>query len=105
MSAPMPKKGRVLRKRQYHIVNASQDPVVELDVDGHKVRMDGQGQAYVTDTGLGEEIDARFGPHARTEDVGKVIAIPVDDSDPAHEPGHKYWHTVPDLTRFKGYGR
>ncbi len=86
---------RTLRKKQYQLVNASYDPVVELDVDGHKIKLDKQGQAYVYDEGLGREIDARYGVHAKTGDVGKVVAIEVDDSDPAHELGHMHWFGLP----------
>ena len=89
------------RKKQYHIVNASQDPVVQLNVDGHKIKLDKQGQAYVYDEGLGREIDARYGHKAKGPDAGSVVAIPVDDSDPTREPGHVYTFMVPDMSRFK----
>jgi hypothetical protein len=89
------------RKRQYHVVNASQNPVKEVDIDGHKITLDKQGQTYVHDTGLAEELDARYGWRAKTAEAGKVMVIPVDDSDPTREKGHIYTFTVPDMSRFK----
>lgn len=89
------------KRKQYQIVNASQNPVKEIDIDGRTVTLDKQGSAYVTDTGLGEEIDARYGHRAKTETAGKVVVIPVDDSDPQREKGFATYHRVPDLTRFK----
>jgi hypothetical protein len=90
------------KKRQYQIVNSSLNPVREIDIDGHTVALDAQGQGMVYDTGLAEEVDARYGYKSGEETAGKVVCIPVDDSDPTREAGHTYTFLAPDLSRFKG---
>ena len=89
---------------QYQIVNSSQNPVKELFVENRSVKLDRNGSAYVYDEGLAQEIDSRYGRHARTDHAGQVVVIPVSDSDPSRESGHHYTFTVPDLSRFRGYG-
>lgn len=90
-------------KRQYHVLNRSEHKLREIDIDGHKIKLSKQGQTYVTDTGLGEELDARMGRNARSSDAGQVLVIPVDDHDPTREDGHQYSFSAPDLSRFKGW--
>lgn len=104
------KKQEVARKhkgliggRQYQIVNASKNPVKSLFVEDKRVDLDKNGSAYVYDTGLAEEIDCRYGAKAKTTHGGQVVVIPVSDSDPTREPGHRNTFLAPDLSRFKGW--
>lgn len=89
-------------KRQYEIISNTPNPVASLDIDGHKVELDPRtNAAIVTDTGLGEEIDARYGAKSKTDSANSVMVVPVDDLSPAREAGHRYSFQVPDMSRFK----
>lgn len=96
-------KHKTIGGHQYQIVNAAQDPVVELYVEDRAVKLDKNGSTYVYDEGLAQEIDCRYGPKARTDHAGQVVVIPVMDSDPSREIGHQYTFRNPDLSRFKGW--
>jgi hypothetical protein len=89
---------------QYQIVNAAKNPVREVFVENRSVKLDNNGSAYVFDEGLAQEIDCRYGPRAKTTHAGQLVVIPVSDSDPGREYGHQYTFSVPDLSRFKGWG-
>jgi hypothetical protein len=68
--------------KAYQIDNASKNPVTGITVDGHNVEMEKNGSVYVHDTGLAQEIDARYGYKSREATGGKVVVIPVDDMKP-----------------------
>lgn len=89
-------------KRQYEVISQTEKPLESLNIDGHEVKFDqSTNMAIVTDTGLGEEIDARFGAKAKTEYGNSVIVVPVDDLSPARELGHRYHFQVPDMSGIK----
>ena len=89
---------------QFEVVNASKNHVKELWVEDRCVKLDKQGHTYIEDEGLAQEIDCRYGVKAKTRQAGKVVVIPVSDHDSTRERGHTYTVTVPDLSRFKGWG-
>lgn len=86
--------------KAYEIVNASKNPVREIDVDGHRVKLARNGQGFVHDAGLAEEIDARYGQKARTKTAGKVVVIPIDDGGDRPDTRPSIF-SMPDMSRFK----
>jgi hypothetical protein len=90
------------KKRQYEIVNNSTGaPVTSLNVDGHEVKLQGNGMATVVDEGLAKEIDARYGFRSRERTGGKVVVVPIDDRDPHQDRGFAVYHRITRAMRYR----
>jgi len=87
--------------KQYEIVNNTTDPLREINMGGHKVKLNNNGKGVVYDPGLAKAIDQKFGYKAPGAEGGKVVVVEVDDLDPRQERGFPTYMRIPGMERIK----
>jgi hypothetical protein len=88
--------GKVTQAKEYEIVKAGKNPI--LEIDGKAILFNKQGVIHTDDAGLAHAINQKYGHQTKTGN-GDAVVIPLEKYNEHRSRDRKevYYHTVPAL--------